>query len=62
VWCWRGRTPVLPPEALPHWEPTYVLRVIVPRLREAGVPEAKIDAMLVQNPRRWFVESGTMSC
>jgi phosphotriesterase-related protein len=62
VWCWRGRTPTLPPEALPHWEPTYVLRSVVPRLRDAGVPQAKIDTMLVENPRRWFAESGTMAC
>ena len=62
VWCWRGRAPTLPPEALPNWQPTYVLRSIVPRLRDAGVPQAKIDTMLVDNPRRWFAESGSTAC
>ena len=54
VWCWRGRAPKLPPDLLPLWKPTYVFETIVPRLREAGVPAAKIQAMLVENPRRYF--------
>ena len=54
VWCWRGRAPNLPPELLPHWKPTYVFETIVPRLRAAGVAEAKIQAMLVDNPCRYF--------
>lgn len=62
VWCWRGRAPTLPPEALPHWEPTYVLRTVVPRLRDAGVAEAKIHAMLADNPQRWFAEAGLQAC
>ena len=62
VWCWRGRAPTLPPETLPLWEPTYVLRTVVPRLRDAGVAEAKIEAMLVDNPRRYFAEAGTTTC
>jgi phosphotriesterase-related protein len=62
VWCWRGRAPALPPEALPLWEPTYVLRKIVPRLRDAGVAESKIQAMLVENPRRYFAEAGVTGC
>jgi len=62
VWCWRGRGPTLPPETLTHWEPTYVLRTIVPRLRAAGVAEEKIETMLVANPRRYFAEAGTAAC
>jgi phosphotriesterase-related protein len=62
VWCWRGRAPALPPEALLLWEPTYVLRTIVPRLREAGVAEEKVQAMLVDNPRRYFAEAGVTTC
>src|SRR5579885_1229105 len=61
VWCWRGRAPVLPPDALPNWRPTYVLDTIVPRLREAGVGEAAIRAMLVDNPRRYFGGSGVVA-
>lgn len=62
VWCWRGRTPTLPPEALPDWEPTYVLRAVVPRLRGAGVAAEQIDAMLIDNPRRWFAGAGATTC
>ena len=55
VWCWRGRPLSIPTEALaPHWDPRHVLLRIVPALREAGVAQAKIDAMLVDNPRRYF--------
>jgi phosphotriesterase-related protein len=44
----------VPPDLLPHWKPTYVFETIVPRLRAAGVAETKIQAMLVENPRRYF--------
>jgi len=54
VWCWRGRAPKLPAELLPHWKPTYVFETIVPRLRAAGVADAKIRTMLEENPRRYF--------
>jgi phosphotriesterase-related protein len=54
VWCWRGRAPKLPPDLLPLWKPTYVFETIVPTLREAGVSQAKIETMLVENPRRYF--------
>jgi len=59
VWCWRGRAPVIPPGILPDWKPTHVFEHIIPRLRDAGVSQAKIDTMLVENPRRYFAESGT---
>jgi phosphotriesterase-related protein len=54
VWCWRGRAPKLPPDLLPLWKPTYVFETIVPKLKEAGVSQAKIETMLVENPRRYF--------
>jgi phosphotriesterase-related protein len=54
VWCWRGRAPKLPANLLPHWKPTYVFETIVPQLRAAGVSDAKIRTMLVDNPRRYF--------
>ncbi|TMA99277.1 MAG: phosphotriesterase-related protein, partial [Deltaproteobacteria bacterium] len=62
VWCWRGRAPVIPASALADWQPTHLFRKILPRLREAGVPQAKIDAMLVENPRRYFATAGTVRC
>ena len=39
---------------VPNWKPSHVLTNIVKALREAGVPQAKIDAMLIDNPRRFF--------
>jgi phosphotriesterase-related protein len=55
VWCWRGRPLPVPAEQLaPLWDPRHVLQHIVPALREAGVRQEKIDAMLVANPRRYF--------
>lgn len=50
VWCWRG-TP-LPPN--PLWEPTHFTRRIVPKLRAGGATDAQIEALLVDNPRRFF--------
>jgi phosphotriesterase-related protein len=55
VWCWRGRPLPLPVEQLaPKWDPRYVLQHIVPALRDAGVQQAKIDTMLIENPKRYF--------
>jgi phosphotriesterase-related protein len=59
VWCWRGRAPSLPPSVLADWEPTHLFKRIIPRLLDAGVPRAKIETMLVENPRRYFAEAGT---
>jgi phosphotriesterase-related protein len=59
VWCWRGRPLPVPVETMaPNWDPRHVLLRIVPALREAGVPQAKIDAMLIDNPRRYFAAAG----
>lgn len=54
VWCWRGRALPLPEAIVPNWKPTHVFTNIVPKLLEAGVPQAKVDAMLIDNPRRFF--------
>jgi phosphotriesterase-related protein len=56
VWCWRGQP--FPPEVekavAPNWNPTHFSRNIVPRLKELGVTDEQIDALLVDNPRRFF--------
>ncbi len=56
VWCWNGAP--IPAEALGQmekiWNPTHFLTRIAPRLRDAGVGEQQIDALLVDNPRRFF--------
>jgi phosphotriesterase-related protein len=54
VWCWRGRPLKVPAERLANWKPTHVFTSVVPALRDAGVAEDKITAMLVDNPRRFF--------
>ncbi len=57
VWCWRGE-PIPSPEILQQlekiWNPTHFLARIVPKLRDAGASEAEIEALLVDNPRRFF--------
>ena len=57
VWCWRG-TPIPDPatfEAMQEvWNPLHFSRRIVPKLREGGATDEQIDALLIDNPRRFF--------
>ncbi len=39
---------------LPNWNYLHVQRDVLPALRERGVAEADLNAMLIDNPRRWF--------
>jgi phosphotriesterase-related protein len=41
-------------EGLKNWNPTHIIRNILPRLRAAGVSEETITTMTVDNPRRYF--------
>lgn len=57
VWCWRGQP--IPnteafAEALAVWTPSHFFTGIVPRLLEGGATEEQIEALLVDNPRRFF--------
>ncbi len=58
VACWLGKG--LPDmdektrKLIENWNPTHIFKHIVPALKEAGVPQRKIDAMLMENPRRYF--------
>lgn len=56
VWCWRGEP--IPPEVLAQLghmiDPTHLSKRIVPQLRDAGIAEAEIEQLLVDNPRRYF--------
>jgi len=54
VWCWRGRPLPVAEVIAPNWNPTHVFKNIVPALRAAGVSQAKVDALLIDNPRRFF--------
>ena len=58
VWCTRGQPfpaellAAMDPDVL--FNPTHFHRNIIPRLLEAGISQAQIDTMLVDNPRRFF--------
>jgi phosphotriesterase-related protein len=57
VWCWRGepipsRDVLLQMEKI--WNPTHFLSRIAPCLKDAGVSDAEIETLLVENPRRFF--------
>jgi phosphotriesterase-related protein len=52
-----GRSPEIL-EALKNWNPTHIIKNILPRLRDAGVSQADIDLMTIENPRRYFEGSG----
>lgn len=57
VACWLGRGLDITPEVaklVENWKPTHIFRNIIPKLLEAGVPQKKIDTMLIDNPRRFF--------
>jgi phosphotriesterase-related protein len=42
------------PQALPNWHYEHIHDDVLPALRKAGVSETEIDAMLADNPRRYF--------
>lgn len=58
VWCTRGEPfpreilAAVDPDVL--FNPTHIHDHIIPRLLEAGVSQAQVDTMLVDNPRRFF--------
>jgi predicted metal-dependent phosphotriesterase family hydrolase len=39
------------------WEPTYIFRVVLPKLREVGYGDETVEQLLVDNPRRSFAGS-----
>ncbi|CAJ1509894.1 phosphotriesterase family protein [[Mycobacterium] burgundiense] len=46
------------PVALPNWHYLHIHNDVLPALRERGVTEAQIHAMLVDNPRKIFATQG----
>src|SRR6202041_2162180 len=57
VACWLGRGLELTPQMarlVENWKPSHVFRNVVPALKKAGVSQEKINAMLVNNPRKYF--------
>jgi phosphotriesterase-related protein len=47
-----------PPEMVeqmaPNWKSTYIFDGVVPRLREAGMTDEQLEAMTVENVKRWL--------
>jgi len=41
----------------PNWHYEYISDAVLPALRGAGVTDAQIEQMLVDNPRRYFTGS-----
>lgn len=56
VWCWRGQPfPPAVEEAMTQlWNPSHFSLRIIPKLKERGVTDEQINALLVDNPRRFF--------
>ena len=56
VWCWQGEPfPARSMDRLGElFDPTRFDREIIPMLLEAGVDPAEIEALVVDNPRRFF--------
>ena len=56
VWCWRGQPfpPAVEAAMAKQWNPTHFSLRIVPKLKDRGVTDEQIDALLVDNPRRFF--------
>jgi phosphotriesterase-related protein len=48
----------LPPSTWPNWHYLHISRDVIPALREAGVTEGQIDAMLVDTPKRFLENRG----
>lgn len=53
IGVWLGR-PVHFGPAGAEWYPTYIHNKLIPKMRAAGVTDAQIRTMLVDNPRRLF--------
>jgi phosphotriesterase-related protein len=43
---------------LPRWHYLHVVQDVLPALLDNGVTQQQIDAMLIDNPRRWFETAG----
>ena len=54
---WVEQRPQTPAFALPliaQWSYTHIFRNIIPQLKSAGITDAQVNSMLVDNPRRIF--------
>jgi phosphotriesterase-related protein len=56
VWCWKGQPfpPAVEAAMNETWNPSHFSLRIVPKLKDRGVSDEQIDALLIDNPRRFF--------
>ena len=54
IGVWLGRSLDFGPMGA-EWYPTYIHKKLIPKMKAAGVSEAQIHTMLVENPRRLFI-------
>ena len=56
VWCWRGQPfpPAVEKAMTEVWNPSHFSLRIVPKLKDRGITDEQIDALLIDNPRRFF--------
>ncbi len=51
---WGGAHDAARPAALPNWHYEHISDDVLPALLEAGVTQAQIDTMMIENPVRYF--------
>jgi phosphotriesterase-related protein len=56
VWCWQGQPipPAIEEAMAASWNPSHFSLRIVPQLKDRGISDEQINALLVDNPRRFF--------
>ena len=56
VWCWRGQPfpPAVEAAMSEQWNPSHFSLRIVPKLKDQGVTDEQLDALLIDNPRHFF--------
>jgi len=53
IFYWLGRSGKLDPKYA-AWYPDYIFKMLIPKMKAAGITEQQIRGMLVENPRRFF--------
>jgi phosphotriesterase-related protein len=57
--CYNHWLPERPlPSILPRWHYLHIHNDVIPALKQQGVTDAQLHAMLVENPRRIFEKQG----
>jgi predicted metal-dependent phosphotriesterase family hydrolase len=54
----KGIHTIVGPVAAPNWHYEHISDDVLPALLEAGVTQAQLDTMLIENPLRYFTPTG----